>query len=754
MIAYEEFIARKAVRSDARGFEVESLPEWLFPFQQAIVARAIARGRFAVFADTGLGKTRMELAIAQEVAAIGHRSLILCPLAVAGQTIAEGRVVGVEVGSPSSGALVHILNYDRLSEVDPADYGCVILDESSILKSFDGKTRNALCETFALTPYRFAFTATPSPNDHIELGNHAEFLGAMTMQGMLARFFVHDSKNTSEWRLKGHGEAEFWAWVASWAVAGRKPSDFGPFEEEDARFELPDLRLIPHIVGELDDSVLFSSSALSATEAMRVKRTTADVRADAVAETIAADPNEAWAVWGDTDAETEAVMARVPSAIEVRGPMKPDVKEDRLLGFGEGRYDRLVTKASIAGFGMNWQRCARTAFVGVTHSYERFYQAVRRFWRFGQTRAVEAHVFLTDAEWSLWESIQRKADAHEAMVASMVSAMRKGAVDAPLIAAERDDAFGDGWHAMRGDCVERIKEVESGSVGYSIFSPPFASLYTYTDSPNDMGNCADDQEFFDHFRYLVPEIFRVLMPGRLVSMHCMDLPMTKGRDGEIGLRDFPGELIRLFESEGFVFHSRVTIWKDPLVAMQRTKAIGLLHKQLCKDSAMSRQGIADYLITMRKPGTNPEPIAHGAGLGRWIGDPSHEPTALPTENAATNKYGHEVWQRYASPVWMDINPGRVLPYAGARDTKDERHICPLQLDVIERGVELWSNPGDLVFTPFAGVGSEMVVPIKAGRKAKGIELKGSYFDQLVLNCGRAERDASAVQLDLWDEEAA
>lgn len=296
---------------------------------------------------------------------------------------------------------------------------------------------------------------------------------------------------------------------------------------------------------------------------------------------------------------------------------------------------------------------------------------------------------------------------------------------------------GDSWVAYNGDCVEITRQLPSDSVHYSIFSPPFASLYTYSDMPEDMGNCKSHNEFFEHFNYLIIELQRVLKPGRLVSVHCMDLPLVKERDGEIGLVDFPGRIIRAFQDAGFIYHSRVTIWKDPLVAMQRTKAIGLLHKQLCKDSTYSRQGIADYLVTFRNKGDNPEPVAHGTGLNRYIGT-DLEPQFEKTDNAATNKYGHFVWQRYASPVWMDIDPTDVLEYEGARDQHDERHICPLQKTVVQRGIELWSNPGDVVLTPFGGVGTEGYIAVQEDRKAILCELKPSYFKQLVMNMTRAQ----------------
>lgn len=274
-----------------------------------------------------------------------------------------------------------------------------------------------------------------------------------------------------------------------------------------------------------------------------------------------------------------------------------------------------------------------------------------------------------------------------------------------------NQAITDRYALYNGDSCEVLTGIPSDSVHYIIYSPPFASLYTYSNSDRDLGNCRTHEEFYTQFAFIAKELYRALMPGRLMSFHCMNLPFSKERDGFIGIRDFRGELIKFFEGYGFIFHSEVCIWKDPVTAMQRTKALGLLHKQIRKDSAMSRQGIPDYLVTMRKPGENTEPISHTA-----------------------EQFPVSLWQRYASPVWMDINPSDTLQYRSARDEKDERHICPLQLTVIERGIELWTNPNDVVLTPFLGIGSEAYTALKMGRRAIGIELKESYYAQAVKNC--------------------
>jgi DNA modification methylase len=281
-----------------------------------------------------------------------------------------------------------------------------------------------------------------------------------------------------------------------------------------------------------------------------------------------------------------------------------------------------------------------------------------------------------------------------------------------------------------GDSCEVLKAIPDNSIHYSIFSPPFASLYTYSNSNRDLGNCRTRTEFYAHFEFIIKELYRVLMPGRLLSFHCMNLPTSKQHDGFIGITDFRGELIKMFQDAGFIYHSEVCIWKDPVTAMQRTKALGLLHKQLKKDSAMSRQGIPDYLVTMRKPGDNPEPITH---------------TNETFPVSEWQKYASPVWETYPSPVWWDINPSDTLQYRSAREHNDERHICPLQLPVIKNAIDLWTNPDDIVLTPFLGIGSEAYQALKMGRRAVGIELKESYFNQAVLNCKGVEAEDLQVR---------
>lgn len=719
---YEDFLRAKVPREVAHGVEPSEVHPSLFPFQEHIVKWAVRLGRAAVFADCGLGKTRIQLEWAR---LLGERTLILAPLAVAGQTRAEGEAIGVPVticrdGSDVAGG-INITNYEMLEHFDPSAFGAVVLDESSILKAFDGKTRNRLVEAFAETRYRLCCTATPAPNDHVELGNHAEFLGAMTIKEMLARYFINDGFRSGSYRLKGHGERDFWHWVHSWAVSLERPSDIGPFD--DAEFELPAISVHEHTIHTDHDpattGTLFRLPTMSATTMHAEMRRTAEARADRVAELVAAD-DRPWVVWCHTNYEADALVRRIPEALEVRGNDSLEDKEARLLGFSRGEFRVLVTKPSIAGFGMNWQHCPNAAFVGLSYSYEQYYQAIRRIWRFGQRSDVNVHLVIADTEGNVLETIHRKDADNRRLRSKMAEAMRVAQVGGDYRRKEREVLHheADGWNLYRGDCVKALVSMPDDHVGLSVFSPPFSGLFVYSDALEDMGNNPDHDQFFEHFGFLARELLRVTMPGRVACVHCSDLPRHKWKEGVAGLYDFPGGIVRSFEDAGWTFHSRVTVWKSPVTEMQRTKSNGLLYKQLRKDSSASRQGMADYVLVFRKPGEPAEPVTHDA-----------------------DSFPLDQWQEWASPVWMTVDQTNVLQYRGARGDKDERHICPLQLDVIERCVALWSNPGDLVLSPFAGIGSEGYVAVKMGRRFVGVELKPDYFDVAVRHLQKAEQDA-------------
>jgi len=719
---YEKFLRDKEIVDPDTGIEpTEELNPMLYGFQRDLVFWALRRGRAAIFCDCGMGKTPMQLEWARHVPG---RVLILAPLAVAKQTVRESEKFGIPCHyarnqKQSADEKITVTNYEMLSAFDASKFNAVVLDESSILKAYDGKTRTAIIKTFRSTPFRLACTATPAPNDYMELGNHSEFLGVMKRKEMLSMFFVHDGGETQKWRLKGHAENEYWKWLCSWAVMLQKPSDLN---YDDGEFILPPLRYHHHIVESESGEFLFPMEAQTLQERIRARADSVKERAEKCASLINGTHKQ-FLIWCGLNKEADALKKRIRGAVDVRGSDTIEKKESALLGFANGEIQYLITKPSIAGFGMNFQNCSDMVFVGLSDSWEQWYQAVRRCWRFGQKNPVHAHVITSQAEGATVANIKRKEEDAKAMAENMVlhmadlnkEAVRHHTRRMRAEYKERRDA-GDDWEMYLGDCVEILKSLDNASIGYSIFSPPFSSLYTYSNSDRDMGNCRDDSEFFEHFGYLIRELYRVIGNGRLVSVHCMDIPTSKQHHGYIGLRDFRGDIIRAFEAVGFIYHSNVTIWKDPVIAMQRTKALGLLWCQLKKDSSMSRQGVPDYVVTFRKPGENEDFISH-----------------------TDENFPVSLWQKWASPIWTDINPSDTLQHRSAREEKDERHIAPLQLEVIRRCIILWSNCGDVVLSPFAGIGSEGYVALQSGRKFVGIELKESYYKQAIANLSIAKQ---------------
>lgn len=445
--SYYAAIERKRVTTPQAGLsKVPALSAAMFPHQQHCTDFALRMGRAALFLDTGLGKSLCALDWGRVVVEHTNRPvLMLAPLAVAGQHQREAEKFGIDalaIREPEqvTSPRVYITNYDRLARFDPTAFAGIVLDESSILKSFTGATTRALISAFSDTPFRLACTATPAPNDHMELGQHSQFLGAMASSEMLSRWFIADQTNMGRYRLKAPAVRPFWSWVASWARCVSKPSDLG-FSNEG--FELPPLNLQRHIV-KADWSIdagaekngqgrLFRIPDTSATSIHREKRMTADARADVIAALVASEPAEAWVIWCDTDYEADALTARIPEAVEVRGSMSADQKEERLTAFSTGQVRVLVSKPSLCGFGLNWQHCARMAFVGLSFSYESFYQAVRRCWRFGQTRPVNVHVACADTEESVWQIVSRKAGDHDAMKREMTAAMRREAIERQVL---------------------------------------------------------------------------------------------------------------------------------------------------------------------------------------------------------------------------------------------------------------------------------------------------------------------------------
>ncbi|MFP2898772.1 DNA methyltransferase [Corallococcus sp. 4LFB] len=745
---YNDFLVGKTPTVPYVGFEPLPFTAPLFDWQRAVVSRALRAGRHALFADCGLGKGPMSLEWSHQAARhTNGQALIVAPLAVAQQFVREAAKFGLpcsyarnqgEVTGP-----VTVTNYERLDSFRPEAFAAVALDESSALKAFSGKVKRQLVEAFRATPYRLACTATPAPNDVVELGNHAEFLGLMPSSEMLARWFINDSGEAGAYRLKKHAEADFWRWVASWAVALGKPSDLLDADGQpyaDGGYTLPPLITAEHVV-QADgagprDGQLFRNVTASATTLHRELRQSLPERVAKAAEVVRAEPDEAWVLWCTTNEEADALAAVLPEATEVRGSMDADEKSRLLEGFSTGAFRWLITKGGLAGLGMNWQHCARHVKLASNFSFEEFYQEARRSWRFGQTRPVHVHVICASGEERIREAVASKQAAHELQRERMVAAQREVQLEAlaqrraGVGSAHLTTREGTGWKLHHGDCVEVTRALPTDSVGMVLFSPPFSSLYVYSASLRDMGNCRDDAEFFTHYDYLTPELLRILKPGRIAVVHCKDLPDYRVSGGAVGLRDFPGELVRHMEGvrlpDGtrWKYASRVTLWKSPVTEMHKTKSHGLLYKTLRENASFSRQGLPDYLLVFRKvvPGDEcPEPVTH-----------------------TREDFPLEDWQDYASPVWMDVDHTDTLNVAIARAGDDEKHLAPLPLPVVERSVRLWSNTGDVVFSPFGGIGSEGVGALRMGRRFEGVELKDTYFARACRNL-----DAATAQGDLF-----
>jgi DNA modification methylase len=775
MTDYQEFLKSKFKTVQLTGFEVsrDDINDKLFLYQKDIVRWALRLGKAAIFAERGLGKTAMQTTWAQFVAReTGKPVIILAPLAVAAQTVREGAKFDVPVTSVremhevgDSG--IYVTNYERIEKFDMSVFGGVVLDESSILKSFTGKTKRLILDVFQRTQYKLACTATPAPNDHMELGNHAEFLNIMPSNEMLSRWFINDTMQAGGYRLKHHAAGDFWRWLTSWAVYVKHPRDLGT-EYDMPGFDLPQLHIIDHLVETSQvtidrvqsEGMLLAGARPTATELHKVKRESLPQRIAEVRNIIDSLPDdEPVILWCYTNDEADALKREFPDAAEVRGSDKPEHKERDLLAFTDGEVRLIITKPEIAGWGLNWQHCAHQVFSGLSFSFETWYQAVGRSHRFGQDREVHVHMVYSQSEDDVLATLRRKHNDFEHMQQGMNTAMSDYGLfrDGQRMTLSQPDErveTGDNWTMYLGDCVDVTAQLPDDSIDFCIHSPPFSNLYIYSDSERDMGNANDDDEFFKHYEFLIDELYRVTAPGRLCAVHCKDLPAYMNRDGAAGLRDFPGDIIRSFASKGWQYHSRVTIWKDPVIEMQRTKNHGLLHKNFVKESNACRQGMPDYLIVFRKyPLDGQEVVTQRRKIGDYIGTnpPQEREYMRGGKRSPDDQYSIAVWQRYASPVWYDIDQTNVLNFRQARDNQDEKHICPLQLDVIAKSIDLWTNAGDVVFSPFAGIGSEGYKALQMGRKFVGVELKESYFDVACKYLKEAEMLANQPTLfDLMD----
>ena len=706
MQQYKEFLETKRKSFLESGFDIEEseLNPNLKDFQKYGVKIALRKGKFAFFFDCGLGKTFCQLEWAKQVnKKTGKKVLILAPLAIVEQTKDEAVKFGISLDC------FDITNYDQLKNIDTSIYSGVVLDESSILKGKDGKLSNLIIETFKGTPYKLCCTATPSPNDHIELGMHVEFLSYDTYENMKAMFFLQDQKikSNDKWRLRKHAEDDFWKYVSLWSMAIDNPATLG-FDSDG--YNLPEIEYIEHIIEvENNSDNLFGGIAVSATDLHKDLNRSFDLRIEKTLELVNSNDNQ-WIVWGLKNMETDSLAKLIDNSVNVQGSDTPEYKAKHLNGFAKNQFKTLITKTSIASFGMNYQQCNQMIFMSYDFKFEAFYQAVRRCYRFGQKNKVVVHILIPESQINVRQTILNKQKKHFEKIAQMAKYTAnndyKKLIDIEEV--KNKEVKTENYWLINGDCVEEIKKIQSESVDYSFFSPPFSDLYTYSDDPKDFSNVRNDDEFFEHFGFLVPELNRVLKKGRLVSMHIMQGTTGIGKDGFLSIKDLRGDLIRLFQSHGFYFHAEVMIRKSPQLAAIRTKNTQLMHGQTKRDSSINRPGLADYIITFRKAGKNEVPIK--------------------------NDIDFDTWCKLAEPVWMDINESDTISnFRSARGNNDEKHMTPTQMSVIRNCYLLWSNVGDTCFSPFGGVGSEGCQAIAMNRKSINIELKKSYFNLNVYN---------------------
>jgi len=732
---YQEFLKSKQFKIEPSGWKIShaDIHPMLFPFQKDIVKWAVKRGRCAVFLDTGLGKTFVQLEWAR---IIGKRTLIFAPLSVARQTIREGKKINIDVHYVRDESEmidgINIANYEILDHFSSGCAEAIILDESSILKSLSGITRKKITKIFRGTSFKMCCTATPAPNDFTEIGNHAEFLNICSMQEMLAMFFINANKEHTiavgdkliikkgtnaggtEWRIKHHAENLFFQWLSKWALLMAMPSDLG---YEDDGFILPSLTMHTLFVKSdyVPDGNLFFTGLSGLKDRSDVRANSIDQKIELMKGIVG---SEQMIVWCGLDKESrEALKLFRDISREVTGSDSPEKKSQIFEDFQDGKFQILITKAKIGGFGMNFQNANRMIFFGLNDSWETFYQAIRREWRFGQTKPVHVWIILSEKEREVYDNVMRKDAQAKRLKTKMIELLKDFEKnEIREVHVEKDDykertIKKEKWIAMLGDSCKRMGEIGNDSIDMSIYSPPFADLFVYSNSLHDLGNCKNWDEFFVHYKFIVNELLRVTKPGRLSCVHTSDIPAMANRDGYIGLKDFPGRVIQLHQECGWVFVGRAFIQKNPQAQAIRVKSKSLLFVQLNKDSSHSRPALIDQILIFKKPGEN----------------------AVPIEPVKNRELDNNTWISWAHGIWTDISETDTLQFYHAREKSDEKHICPLQLGTIERCIKLYSNPGEVVFTPFMGIGSEVFVAVNNGRNAIGIELKESYFDVAVNN---------------------
>lgn len=841
MSAYLDFLRSKIPQAEVTGFEPPMDPqECLFPHQRDVAKWACIGGRRAVFASFGLGKTRIHLQLALWVTAqTGGMFLIIAPLGVRQEfTKSDGPAMGMDIPyvrtdaeiakAREAGASVMITNYERVRDGDitPQQFAGVGLDEGSVLRSFGSKTYQEFSRKLKAVRYRFVFTATPAPNEYRELINYAGFLGIMDTGQALTRFFQRNSTEANDLTLYPHMEKQFWAWVSSWACFITKPSDLG---YSDEGYDLPEMEIVWEKVdtdhraawGQVDgwgQRMLLRDEAAGLAATAEVKRDSIKQRLARAREIMAAEPDERWLIWHDLEREREAIEKHIPGVVTVYGSQDLETREERIMGFARGEYSRFATKPSIAGSGCNFQRhCARAIFLGTTYKFNDLIQAIHRIYRFQQRRKVRIHIIYQESEAQVVETLKRKWRDYDRLMAEMTELLRRNKLtnltNMELLRTltegnERREIKADKFRLVNNDSIleyaERHRHPDN-SVDCIVTSIPFGNQYEYSPSFNDLGHNPGDAGFFAQLDFLVPNLLRVLKPGRVACIHVKDRILFGNVTGKgfPTLGRFSDKTADCFERHGFALMARITVDTD--VVRENNQTYRLTWSEQCKDGTKMGAGTPEYVLVFRKlpsdtsDGYADEPVVKSkqeypiarwqldaAGLWRSNGNRLPDPEILrnmPLENS------RQLWRRYSveggysfeehqrlcqamedagrlpktyclfppvsrkADVWDDITRMRTLNTELAQ-RNIEKHVCPLQLDIIERCITRYTNPGDVVMDPFMGVGSVAVQAMKMKRKATGCELNTEYWKCSVAFAERQANDLEMPTLfDLGEFEA-
>lgn len=838
---YEQFLKSKAITVESSGFEIDpdELHPSTMPHQRDAIQWALTMGRAGIFASFGLGKTHMGLEMMRLVSErqADQKVLIICPLGNRHTFVDEdGKRLGISVeyvwddeSVAQSQSQILITNYERVREgnitVKHDDgrpvFAAVLLDEGSVLRSFGSKTYKLFCQLFDTTPYRWVLTATPSPNDFIELLNYAEFLGIMDTGQALTRWFKRNSSQANELTVHPQHEEEFWHWVATWALFITKPSDLG---YSDEGYDLPELRVHWHCVSANHKAAqdrtewngqkhLLAIGNHSASKQAPDKRQSISGRLEKLQEIMEANTGRHWLLWHHLEAEREAIEKAIPNAVTVYGSQPPDVKEKHLLAFTRGETEILATKPRIAGLGCNFQRhCYSNIFMGVEFKFEEFIQATHRTYRFGQTEPVDVHVIYLDSEQAVITALKRKWQQHKELLGKMTDIIKQYGLSRESIQnglkrqmnVERVEVVGQSYKAILNDCVAELPNIETNSVGLIHTSIPFGNQYQYSAHMRDFGYNESNEKFFEQFDFLVPELLRVLIPGRLAAIHVKDRLVygSKSDSGFMEIDPFSDRTIAAFRKHGFLFVARITITTDVVRENNSTYRLG--YREMCKDGSKMGVGMPEYLLLFRKPPSDSSsafgdvPVDReqdrqgkngGYSIAQWqidahahyrsSGDrllfPLEVEQYFPQYQWETPIYNYEAHVEhlrerslkesissgmveeigsYLPTVWTDIHYPNTLN-SNQSKSRNENHICPLPFDIVERTLERFSKKGDVVLDPFAGLFTVPYMSVKMGRTGVGIELNPTYFTYGVKYCQQAEMNSKLPTLfDLTQYEAA